>query len=181
MERLRRLCNCDAEDDNYNFSYVEGRLTINKKIAALSFSNLEQSADGSSKIPQVITNPPNLNWLINWQQDEAPTEAGSYEFTVIIDEENYEGESSSILVLTPVLEVQDNSTIEVYPNPSSSQVRISSFDYLTASIFDLNGRLMLVSNTNGSTDVSQLEEGVYIIKLRNADGDTEALKLIIKK
>lgn len=76
----------------------------------------------------------------------------------------------------------DNETsITIYPNPSTRIFNIVSQQNISVEIYDLLGKLVysqsLVSGTN-SIDISNFNSGVYLLKATDANGNTETHKLI---
>ena len=75
-------------------------------------------------------------------------------------------------------EVQTVSPIRVYPNPTVNTVHFSrSVD--EATLFDLNGRMLVRRNDVHSLDMATLPAGTYVLRLRN--GDASATCRVIKK
>jgi len=80
------------------------------------------------------------------------------------------------------LTVEEESNVEfsIYPNPANNQLTIKSeIDFVSFSIFDLTGRL--VNNdliTNKTISVSNLETGIYILKVVNAHGEIAEQKFV---
>ena len=71
--------------------------------------------------------------------------------------------------------VDENSLFDVklYPNPTSGQLSIESEEMTSVSVYDLMGQcLMQVSAEDGQTilDMSQLQNGIYFIKVNTANG-----------
>ena len=72
---------------------------------------------------------------------------------------------------------QNNSDIRVYPNPAQNTLYIQSAETVEqVSIYDISGR-MLLQTTRQSIDISHLANGIYIIKVKTATGET--LKRIV--
>lgn len=73
------------------------------------------------------------------------------------------------------------STFNVYPNPASSIVNISSeVDSFTVSVSDLTGKVVLEKSMSGienSVDVSALNSGVYFFTI-SSDSKKETIKII---
>lgn len=67
--------------------------------------------------------------------------------------------------LTTTTQIQD--LIQLYPNPVSSYLNIKckKETTLTASIYDINGRLLITGNATASIDVSELKNGMYLVKV----------------
>ena len=75
--------------------------------------------------------------------------------------------------------------LKVYPNPASEYIQIDlpkEFIYGTIQIIDLSGRISLdkrISKANSTINISELETGIYLIKLiENSNVFTN--RLIIK-
>ncbi len=167
----------EGTDDHYEFISVEGTLTINKALAQITFSNLEQVADGSPKQPTVTTDPAGIVYEITFDGNtSAIVAAGTYEVVVVITETNYEGTMEATFTLTEdiVLGMRHANGVKIYPNPANEQIEIRSLQDLVFEVFDLSGHLQLVGMTNTKTTISELSRGVYLIKV--ADGSY--LKLI---
>ena len=73
-----------------------------------------------------------------------------------------------------IINTNDKNTITLYPNPVVNTLNVST-DYDVLNIYDISGKLVKTSNTNSSVDVSNLENGVYIVSI---DGIT---KRIVKR
>lgn len=168
-----------GSDNNYAFTYEDGTLTITKATASIQLSDLEQEADGLEKLPTVMTNPEDLNFTVTYDGGVNPTEDGSYAFTVSIDETNYQGSITSTLVLTRILGI-DERYLKVYPNPFSSYIRIESREVLKVTIYDLNGKRVMVTESNKDADVSKLGDGMYVVKLEDKQGNI-SMKRLLKK
>lgn len=90
-------------------------------------------------------------------------------------------ENMQNIVFYPTVTGIDESIEEaftMYPNPASSDIRISGAkngDLVT--VYDLGGRLVLSHILNSSIDVSSLEEGVYIVSI---DGCSSS-RLVVTK
>jgi hypothetical protein len=71
--------------------------------------------------------------------------------------------------------------ISIYPNPVDDVINIqTNFENLTYELFDLSGKLILVSNKN-QINVENLSKGIYLLKANNADSSQfNTLKVIIE-
>lgn len=80
---------------------------------------------------------------------------------------------NSCLVLN-VNESNINHTISIYPNPAKNLLLIqTSADYslIESSIFDVTGKLIMSDNYPTSIDVSELNSGIYFIKVTTDKGE----------
>lgn len=116
-----------AGDSNYNAAIpVSQTFNINKATAMISLSNLSQTYDGTAKAPTVTTTPSGLNVTFTYTQNGLPatslTNVGNYNVTATINDPNYQGSTSSTLVInkaTPVFTWNNPANI-VYGTPLSS-------------------------------------------------------------
>lgn len=69
-----------------------------------------------------------------------------------------------------LIEVSNVYTVDVFPNPSSDFVKISTIDaFKSASFYTLNGQEILTS-TNQKIDINAIENGVYFISIVTLKG-----------
>lgn len=69
-----------------------------------------------------------------------------------------------------LIEVSNVNTVDVFPNPSTDFVKISTIDaFKSATIYTLNGQEILTS-TIQKIDVHALENGVYFISIATSKG-----------
>ena len=67
----------------------------------------------------------------------------------------------------------------IYPVPASSHLRIDSEKILKqVMIFDIEGKLLLVSKDVTNLDILDLASGIYIIQVKNGEDETSSLKFI---
>lgn len=66
-----------------------------------------------------------------------------------------------------------NTSINLYPNPCSNEITIESEEMITdCSLYNSLGQFIMqypLNTTNQTIDVSNLESGLYIMKLRVQD------------
>ena len=73
------------------------------------------------------------------------------------------------------------NALYIYPNPTSQYLNIKGEGIATVSIYDINGRLVILTNsTNKSVNVSQLNEGMYIAVVSKTDGTKESKTIVVK-
>lgn len=69
--------------------------------------------------------------------------------------------------------------ISIYPNPTSSSVSISSATkILSLELYNLLGKRILITKNSNKLDLSNLNSGVYLVKIQTEKGETT--KKIIK-
>jgi hypothetical protein len=92
------------------------------------------------------------------------------------------------ITLQSVLSVDDVdplSTVSVYPNPSVGNIKISNpnrVDLKNIEVYNILGKMVASStiNSNGNYDFSNLNKGVYILKLQATDNKVKTQKLVIQ-
>jgi hypothetical protein len=82
------------------------------------------------------------------------------------------------------IEGVEQNNIEIYPNPAIDEVNINNvdFEFNTAEIFDITGKLIISTELNSGNNIiniAKLESGIFIIKLSNEES-TKVKKLIIE-
>ncbi|WP_421893441.1 MBG domain-containing protein [Marinoscillum sp.] len=172
-----------GEAANYSFTYEEGRLTIGQAIATLALTGMEQEEDGSEKKPQVTTDPPDLNFIMTFNGEaDAPVAAGSYDVFVEINETNYQGSASGTFVIATmgVLGSRPQKRVNVYPNPASRQILVKTPEPGIWRLYELNGGLAMEGRSNVPTDISRIEQGIYIMQIFREGKLIDQLKVIKK-
>ncbi|WP_158277573.1 MBG domain-containing protein [Opitutus sp. ER46] len=85
---------------NYSFIYTSGTLTVTQAPVAVSVGPLDFVYDGTPKVTQAVTSPPNLSVRITYAgSTTAPTNAGTYVVVGTVTEANYVGSVTSRLVI----------------------------------------------------------------------------------
>ena len=81
-----------------------------------------------------------------------------------------------------IKEAQSISALTLFPNPSKGWIQIKSTDlYDTIEVFDLSGKSVYqCAITSSAVDLSDLKNGLYIVKLTN-DEQYELSKLMIQR
>ncbi|HBF20084.1 MAG TPA: hypothetical protein DDW81_08295 [Cryomorphaceae bacterium] len=87
-----------------------------------------------------------------------------------------------------VEEVVSVARVEVYPNPASEWFKVTSAGHtnMSADIYDLNGRVILSSNSSNGEElevnVSGLTNGIYLMRILDRDGNVlSTQKVIVRK
>ncbi len=86
------------------------------------------------------------------------------------------------LVISP--DNQNDSSIEVYPNPARDIITIENANenlYKEIVIFDVTGRLVKRYSYNNTLNVNELQNGVYVLRAVKDDGSYISSKLMICK
>ena len=92
-----------VNDPNYAGS-VTNTLVIGQATATVMLGNLNQSYDGTAKLVSVTTLPAGLNVGVTYDASStAPTNAGSYVVVATVNDPNYTGNTTNILMVNPAL------------------------------------------------------------------------------
>ncbi|GAA4304712.1 hypothetical protein GCM10023163_29160 [Aestuariibaculum suncheonense] len=76
------------------------------------------------------------------------------------------------------------STMRIYPNPAKHILNIKSLENINAiSIYDVTGKQVLSFNsiTRNQLNISNLKNGIYVVKMQDSNHNYEVKKLIISK
>jgi hypothetical protein len=85
---------------NYNITYNTAQFTINKAVATVNLTNLNQVYDGSPRPVTVTTVPVGLSVTVTYDGlGTAPSAPGSYAVEVVVNDANYSGTASGTLVI----------------------------------------------------------------------------------
>ncbi len=174
---------------NYDFSYVTGSLSILKATATIELSDLNQEMTGLAIVPTVSTDPAGLNFTLTYDGNaEAPSGVGSYEVVATIEETNFEGFTTGILVIAePVLTNSIRSTqLTFYPNPVESVIHISGEveEIGQVNILNMNGQKVKTVQLTGSInqiEVDTLTQGMYMLQILDRNNRIIELKKVIKR
>ncbi|MEQ9298786.1 MAG: MBG domain-containing protein [Cyclobacteriaceae bacterium] len=173
----------------YEFSYVEGTLTINKLQATITVSELEQVLSEDGNQPVVTTDPAGLSYIITYDGlEEVPSVAGEYEVTITIDDPNYEGSVSGTLTIEGAVTAIEELPVIVslYPNPVQHilSVEVTNSTLEEVEVYNLSGVLMMGSPLIGhkaEIDVQAWPVGIYLIRLTASNGETLMQRKFIKE
>lgn len=85
---------------------------------------------------------------------------------------------------TEMLSIENfkKNSFSLYPNPANSIVTLeSNLEIKSISIYDLQGKLIFQKNNSISHfNISNFENGIYLVKITSQNGDTNTIKLIKK-
>lgn len=104
---------------------------------------------------------------------------------------SYKAGDAMRVATTDTMNVTNQDTYKIFPNPSSNIINISLFDEtmtpspqtpITAILYDLNGqekRNVTVVNNTATINVNNLKKGIYILKI-SIDGAIESHQVIVE-
>ncbi|MFT4662068.1 MAG: hypothetical protein ACI8XB_002356 [Patiriisocius sp.] len=78
--------------------------------------------------------------------------------------------------------VYEGANLEVYPNPATNLLHIKyAHDVERINITDMNGQLVLENSKNiSSIDISNLQEGIYLLKVVGQSGQSSVKRIVIQ-
>ena len=97
------------------------------------------------------------------------------------------------LMIRPVFSTAINNTlrlvdekietdVNMYPNPTSNNVSFSGLpDSYDIVLYDMSGRMVYAESNNNTLDISFLQNGIYIVDIRNEDGQPVFTDKLIKE
>jgi uncharacterized repeat protein (TIGR02059 family) len=85
---------------------------------------------------------------------------------------------------TSVSDIMSGQSLKVYPNPATETIYLSASDNFNAaelSVFDVYGR-MLISQKQpvSSLNISMLTSGIYLLRMKNSEGEIQQARFIKK-
>lgn len=76
----------------------------------------------------------------------------------------------SIAATSGIEDAENASSVAVYPNPVLNMLNIAGDNIQKVEVIDINGRTVLSNDRAGQLDMSNLAEGVYMVRVISADG-----------
>jgi hypothetical protein len=76
----------------------------------------------------------------------------------------------SIAATSGIEDAENASNVAVYPNPVLNMLNIAGDNIQKVEVIDINGRTVLSNDRAGQLDMSNLAEGVYMVRVISADG-----------
>jgi len=67
--------------------------------------------------------------------------------------------------------IEDETSIDLYPNPTKGVIYIKGIDKGTVQLLDVSGRLLKEMSVSASIDISDIENGIYILVVRDIKGN----------
>ncbi len=160
-------------------------ISASKLAATVSLSALEHSFSGEPKPIVVSTHPADLAVDIRYNGSSAvPSAAGEYTVTATVQDDNYEGQASGILIINTVTAIGDGieKNITLSPNPTNGEATLAFTKKYAADIIvtDAYGRLIHQGIATGTYKVN-LEgraPGIYFIKILSPNEAALTVKLM---
>ncbi len=113
-------------DDNYQGMGTD-TLIIEKAQATISFDNLNQIYDNTSKAVDVTTTPDNLNTILTYEgKSKGPIKVGKYEVIATINDNNYVGAVTDSLTIEKALATFEITNVELTYNGNAQSAVINT-------------------------------------------------------
>jgi len=77
----------------------------------------------------------------------------------------------------------DDDAFAIYPNPAIDIINIDVSGDLKyeATIFDLQGRIMISKTNQTAIDIQALPQGIYLLEIKDLDSDQKVVEKIIRE
>jgi uncharacterized repeat protein (TIGR03803 family) len=179
-------------DDNYQLSYTNGYLTIEKFPAEIMLTNLVQLADGNAKTVSVSTTPSNLQFQITYDGKKTPpVEEGNYLVEVTINEINYSGyKSDTLKLIGPTTGIEpEKASISIFPVPVTDDLNIhlgrsfSDTEVVTLMLTDASGKILINQKTRGESAILSMQHvpaGLYFLSVSGDNTGSSTIRRVIK-
>ena len=77
--------------------------------------------------------------------------------------------------------VEEAESIGVYPNPSNDKVSIDGIEIAEIEVYNTLGQLVKTVEDTNEISVAGLPEGVYVLRIRDAEGKNHVERVAVKK
>lgn len=160
-------------------------ISTTKASANVTISQLNHEYTGEAKSVVVTTEPAGLAVEISYNSAaELPVEVGEYTVSAVINDDNYAGEASAMLLISEPTALTDpavRDAIMLYPNPTTGKVLLKVENGAVAQliVLSLQGKLISQATASGNYELNLegFPAGVYLIRVLQKDGATVMLKL----
>ncbi|MCB0455607.1 MAG: T9SS type A sorting domain-containing protein, partial [Aequorivita sp.] len=69
----------------------------------------------------------------------------------------------------------------IYPNPTNGLFTVNSASKISkVTIYNNLGQLIFISEENNQVDISTISKGIYFVKIKDENGQTETKKVVKK-
>lgn len=154
---------------------VAGTLTISGKLNGITkftqtkttgFATSLGSTNGHTLIDLTNLNGQNYSNIII---DELRITAGGLYTYVGLDAFTWVKDTGLVLAVADVKNGKDS--FQVYPNPTSDRINFKNIESIEkVEIYDISGKLSISSENATSINVSKLEKGAYVVKVKTKNG-----------
>jgi endoglucanase len=189
---------CDEPDGSFQPNRkpsvsISSPVTGSEQVGAITITTDVNDPDGMQDIAWVefyndwhkigqVNEPP---YTFSWKNPNPGTVKLSAK---VVDKQGFSAKSAIVEVkaspVTGFSGLQRNTAIDIYPNPVTDFLHVKAPDRLNRiSVYSLTGSRKIIKNSEGSSimlDLSELEQGIYLVKVDMEDGSGK-LEKIVKK
>ena len=173
-------------NDNFYQGSVTGTFTIEQLSTTITLSNLTQTYDGNPKPVTVSIPLTNINYTVNYNGSTTPpTDVGTYNVVVTINDPNYQGTKTATLTVAPqTLSITTQCPSKTYgdddftiPVNSVSNGAIS-YTINSGPATIVNGKIHITGVGTLDVTVNQAASGNYSVTSVNCSSITISPKLL---
>ena len=90
--------------------------------------------------------------------------------------------SFSLDIFAEWFDVEEHRIVEisVFPNPTHGKLRIEGIEPVEVKVYNALGQLVKTVPGTNEIDLSGLVEGVYLVRIMDADGRSHAVRMVVK-
>lgn len=174
-----------AFDVKLSGARVDLAWTTETELNASSFV-IERSNDGLNwETAGAVAAKGNSNYVVNYSYSDAVKISGNISYRLKMIDQDGSFEYSPIRSLR--VAVATSLNMNIYPNPATNYVVISSAggasENLNIQLINMNGQVLKQTKGGGkvSMQVSEFNQGNYIVRVSDAKGVSQSFKLMIAK
>lgn len=163
--------------DPFNYLNNQRRFTKEMDIIINVEDQSWQAEANRSATDDELENFENNNLLVNWIRVYKPVNARNFVNTELSSTEISNNSDRAL-----ISNEEEKHKLTVFPIPAKDVVNISSKDYVQAKVYNLHGLIVLRKDVaDGKINVSSLENGIYVLELAKANGESTKQKIVISK
>jgi hypothetical protein len=77
--------------------------------------------------------------------------------------------------------IENNTSLTVFPNPSKDKITIEGLEAAEMQVFNTLGQLVKTVKGTNEIDVSDIAEGVYLLRVSTIDSEIYQTRLVVRK
>ncbi|RMZ50182.1 T9SS C-terminal target domain-containing protein, partial [Flavobacteriaceae bacterium PRS1] len=130
----------------------------------------EYSKDGFVSDTNTITTSTTDDGSYDWTIPNDPSSTVTVRISDASDASINDVSDADITILSG-LSIDENTieSMRIYPNPTKGMIYIETVDtekIISVKLYDLLGKVIMVSETNNTVDLKYLPSGIYFIKIK---------------
>jgi len=151
-----------TDTETYTTASKDVTINVNKATAAITLGSLSYTYDGTPKSATASTDPAGLTVGFTYDgSTTAPTNAGTYAVSATIDDANYEGTASGILVIAKAIaSITLGGLSHTYDGTAKSASATTNPTGLTVT-FTYNGSSVDPTNANTYAVIATIDDANY--------------------